>query len=225
MYSDYNYEMNPASQTCSLVEGLKPIDHKEVCAANKDMKVFYSPTGYRRIPLTKCERGRELDKGEEFPCPGFEVDFEKKHSISGAGLFFAIVIPISLAAGVGWWVWRNYGYQVPGFGAIRLGDGPANIASGGSKVGEYLISVPVVIIAGTWAVAKATPLLVMSLYRSARGYFPVSGGGSSGGWAGQNAPYRSRDAFANRRGDYVGAATDDEDELLGDDLEGEGEEV
>lgn len=81
-----------------------------------------------------------------------------------------------------------------------------------------LITVPVAIIAGAWAVAQATPLLMMSLWRSAKGYMPV-GSGRSGGWMSRsNAPYTSRGAFSARRQDYSHVVAD-EDELLGDDLE------
>jgi hypothetical protein len=69
------------------------------------------------------------------------------------------------------------------------------------------------------AVARATPLLVMSLWRSAKGYVPVGGSGSRGrfGVGGGSGPYRSRDAFANRRQDYSQVVEDDE--LLGEDDE------
>ena len=88
-------------------------------------------------------------------------------------------------------------------------------ASGGENP---LISVPVAIIAGTWAVAKAMPLLAMSLWRSAKGYMPVGRGSASA-----TGPYTSRGAFSARTQDYSGVV-EDEDELLGDDLE-DGEDV
>jgi hypothetical protein len=210
--SDYNYQLH-ADGSCELVEGLEPENKEEYCQANPDMLEFFSPTGYRRIPLTTCEGGRELDKSMSHPCPGHEEQYNKKHGLSGAGLFFVIIVPIIIAIAVGYWVYQKWlqGYNL-GFGEIRLGDtstGAARATSGGSP----FIAIPVAIIAGTWAVAKATPLLVMSLWRSARGYVPVGT---------NTAPYRSREAFGARRQDYSQVVEDDE--LLGDDLE-DGEDV
>lgn len=223
---DYNYEMQ-ADGSCQLVPGLEPPNHTQYCKDNPKQVEFWYPTGYRRIPLTTCLGGRELDRLESKPCPGHEQEYEKKHGISGVGLFFAIVIPIAAAAGVGYWVygrWQQQGFG--GFGAIRLGDGISGSASSGDPL---WITVPVAIVSGVVAVAKAIPLLVMSLWRSARGYMPL-GSGSGGGRFGRGsgatggsygAPYRSRDAFATRRQDYSQVVEDDE--LLGDGLEDEEE--
>jgi hypothetical protein len=220
--SDYNYERR-TDGSCELVEGLLPQDHSAVCAEDPDRIEYFEPTGYRRIPLTTCAGGRELDKLEAKPCPGHKDDFAQKHGISGVGLFFAIVIPVLAAGGVGYWVWRNWSERLLGLGQIRLGEsvgGAGGSGWAGSRAGENaLISVPVAIIAGTWAVAKATPLLVTSLWRSAKGYMPVGRG--SGGVA--TAPYTSRGAFSARTQDYSGIV-EDEDELLGDDIE-DGEEA
>jgi hypothetical protein len=205
------------------VEGLTPADHSAVCAKDPNLVEYFEPTGYRRIPLTTCSGGRELDMVEAKPCPGHKDEFEQKHGISGVGLFFAIVIPIIAAGGIGYYIWRNWSERLWGLGQIRLGESVggtgANRWAGGSSGENPLISVPVAIIAGTWAVAKATPLLVMSLWRSAKGYMPVGRGAG----AGATGPYTSRGAFSARTQDYSGVV-EDEDELLGDDLE-DGEEV
>lgn len=207
-----------------MVEGLTPADHSAICTEDPNIIEFFEPTGYRRIPLTTCSGGLEFDRLVSKPCPGHKEEFERKHGISGIGLFFAIVMPIAAAAGVGWYIWRNWQDKFLGFGQIRLGESisaaGANGWTGRSGDGEGeaspLITVPVAIVSGVWAVAKATPLLVMSLWRSARGYVPVRGG--------QSAPYTSRGAFSARRQDYSNVV--DEDELLGDDLEdGLGEDV
>ncbi len=61
-----------------------------------------------------------MDKtGDKYPCPEHEEEFNRKHGIGGAGLFFAIVLPIAVATGAGWWVWRNWEGK---FGQIRLGE-------------------------------------------------------------------------------------------------------
>ena len=223
-YSDYNYEpQNDGS--CALVPGLKPADPKEICSTDPDAIEYYKPTGYRLIPLSTCTGGLQLNHFEAFPCPDKEKEFEEKHpKLSGAGLFFAVVIPIALAGAIGYYIYTKWGME---FGRIRLGDGSG--ISGGSWFSKdsALVTVPVMIVAGAFAVASALPLLAMSLWRSVRGYARVpsgrrSGAGSRfGGGRGSQRPYASRGAFAARRGDYIGVV-DDEDELLGaDDFSGE----
>lgn len=76
-------------------------------------------TGYRKLATSTCSGGRELDRSEPHPCKGHEGDFEKKHKASGVAIFFAIVIPVAVAAGVGYWVWINYASKI---GQIRLGE-------------------------------------------------------------------------------------------------------
>lgn len=75
---------------------------------------------------------------------------------------------------------------------------------------------PIAVIAGVVAIAKALPLLASSLWRNASGYVRLGRG------RGYQRPYASRGSFAARRGDYA-HVVDDEDELLGRD-EGEDEE-
>lgn len=97
-----------------------PLSHIDECTANPDQIEYYDVSGYRRIPLTTCNGGLEMDKtGEKRPCPNKEGEFNRKNGIGGAGLFFAIVIPIAMATSAGWWVWRNWEGK---FGQIRLGE-------------------------------------------------------------------------------------------------------
>lgn len=220
IYSDYNYEPQ-TDGSCALVPGLKPKDPKERCYSDPDAIEYYKPTGYRLIPLSTCTGGLQLNHFEAYPCPDKEEEFEKKHPrLGGAGLFFAIVIPIALAAGIGYYIYTNWGKD---FGRIQLGDGGfgSRGMSGGSWLSKDspLVTVPVMVVAGAFAVASALPLLAMSLWRSVRGYVRVPSVGRRGGVGsrfgrGSQRPYASRGAFAARRGDYVGVV-DDEDELLG----------
>ncbi|KAK5556632.1 vacuolar protein sorting/targeting protein PEP1 [Exophiala xenobiotica] len=224
---DYNFQPK-ADGTCALVPGYEPPNHAENCRKNPDQVEFWYPTGYRRIPLTTCQGGQELDKVESQACPGHEQEYEKKHGISGAALFFAITVPLAAAAGVGYWVYTRWQAGFAGFGQIRLGESMAG-ATGGS--GESpLISIPVAVVSAIVAVVKATPLLIMSIWRNAKGYMPLGSGGGGGGGrfgigrdagAGYGAPYRSRDAFARRGQDYSQVVEDDE--LLGDGLDDEEE--
>ena len=215
---DYNYQAQ-SDGTCALVPGYSPPSHEENCAKNPKQVEFWYPTGYRRIPLTTCEGGQELDHVSSQPCPGHENEYAKKHGMSGAALFFVIVIPLCVAGGVGYWVYSRWQEGFGNFGQIRLGGGDGSSGSGQNP----LISIPVAIVSGVVAVISATPLLIMSLFRSAKGYVPVGGGNGGGRFGGAAGPYRSRDAFASRRQDYSQVVEDDE--LLGDGLDNEEGEV
>jgi hypothetical protein len=195
--SAYNYVRQPGGE-CSLIEGLKLADPQAVC--EQGAKEWWDNTPYRKIPLSTCEGGKEYDKtGEVHPCPGFEDEFEKKHGISGFGIFMAIVLPFVAAGGIGYYVWRNWDGK---FGRIRLGE------SGGGFDSEVpWIKWPVAAISGLVAVIAAFPLLVGSVWRFAATRM-------GGGYGGRT--YTSRSSFARGRGDYA-VVDPDEGELLGDD--------
>jgi hypothetical protein len=199
----YNFERQEDG-SCKLAPGLQPLSPLEMCAKDPNLFEYYEPTGYRKIPISTCHGGRELEEyGESFPCPGHEEEFRKKKGISGAGLFFAIVIPFVAAGAIGYWFFRNWDGK---FGAIRLGD-----SSGGSSFGESpWVAWPVAALAGLIAVVAATPLLVGSLWRSARSMF--------GGYGGRT--FTTRSSFARGRGDYA-VVDPDEGELLGEDSDEE----
>lgn len=204
-----------------MVPGLPKPNAIEYCTENPDAVEYWEPTGYRRIPLTTCVGGVNYDHLVPRPCPNHEEEFERKHGVSGVVIFFAIIIPFAIAAGVGYWVYINWDGK---FGQIRLGEGGSQSFSsmfsrGSGGAGESpLITIPVMVIAGTVAAVKVLPLLVMSLWRSVSGYVRIPGRGGP-------RPYATRSAFAARRGDYTNVV-DDEDELLGDDeFEDEEEEA
>lgn len=209
--SDYNYEpQNDGS--CTLVAGLPEPNAVQYCKDNPDAVEYWEPTGYRRIPLTTCQGGDNLDHLKAKPCPNHEEDFERKHGVSGFAIFLAIVLPIAVAGGVGYWVYTKWDGK---FGQIRLGEGGS--AAAFLSRDSPLVAVPVAIIAGIVAAVQVLPLLGMSLWRSASGYVRLPGRGPR--------PYATRGAFAARRGDYTNVV-DDEDELLGnDDFEDEEEEA
>ncbi|KAI9927316.1 vacuolar protein sorting/targeting protein PEP1 [Aspergillus wentii] len=212
---DYNYE--PQSDgSCALVPGLPKPDAMATCKANPDEIEYWEPTGYRRIPLTTCQGGLNLDHVVSKACPSKEKEYQEKHGISGVGLFFAIVIPIALAGAAGYYAYTRWDGK---FGQIRLGEGGNATSERMLSRDSPLIIVPVAVIAGVVAVAKALPLLATSLWRSASGYMRV---GRNRDYQG---PYASRGSFAARRGDYT-SVVDDEDELLGViDAEGDDDEM
>ncbi|KAL3494177.1 hypothetical protein BJX62DRAFT_198701 [Aspergillus germanicus] len=199
----YNFQPTPDGG-CALVPGLQPEDPVGYCRANPDAIEYFQSTAYRRIPQTTCQGGKILDGIDTLPCPGKEDQYEKKHGISGVGLFFAIITPIAAAGLVGYFVYTRWDGK---FGQIRLGE-TAGGSEGLLSRDSLLITVPITIIAGIVAVAKALPLLASSLWRSASGYVRL---GQNRGYP---RPYASRASFAARRGDYS-SVIDDEDELLG----------
>lgn len=177
-----------------------------MCKADPNAVEYWEPTGYRRIPLTTCDGGWNLDHVVSQPCPNKEKEYQEKHGISGVGLFFAIVTPIAAAAGIGYYIYTRWDGK---FGQIRLGE---NVGGGEGLLSRDspLVSIPIAVIAGVVAVVRALPLLATSLWRSASGYMRVPRGR-------YQRPYATRGSFAARRGDY--GVLDDEDELLGVDEE------
>ena len=162
---------------------------------------YFEPTGYRRIPLTTCHEGRELElTGEDHVCPGHEKQYEEEHRGLSGFWFFVVVIllPIAAASGIGYWVWRNWDGNI---GRIRLGDGTSAF-----DADRPWVQYPVLALSAIVAVVAAIPLLVTSLWRSVSGLFR---GGRR---------YTTRQSFARGRGDYA-VVDPDEDELLGDDEE------
>lgn len=204
---DYNYEPHPDG-SCQLVKGLEKPDPVAVCKQNPDLTEYNEITGYRRIPLTTCTGGDELDSTlNTKPCPGKEELYKKKHSISGAGLFFAIVIPIAAAAGAGYWVFKNWDGK---FGRIQLGDSVGSGYGGGGFDGDApWIKYPVMLVSGIVAVVAAIPMVAGSLWRTVSTRLGRS--------SGYTRPYTSRSSFQRGRGDYAIVEPDDEGELLGED--------
>lgn len=218
MYSAYNYELDNHGQ-CSLVNGLEPLSGQQWCADHPNETTWFEPTGYRRVPLSTCMGGKELDKtSPEHPCEGYEDDFEKKHRTSGVAIFFAVVIPMALAGAIGWYVYTNWSGK---FGQIRLGESSSTFDSD-----QPWVKYPVIAVSAVVAVVAALPVVFASLWRSATGAYERVGGGRGGGGGDRNwfggGPRRftTRDSFARGRGDYS-TVDDDEGELLGEDSDEE----
>lgn len=198
---------------CSLVNGLEPLSGQEWCNQHPNETSWFEPTGYRKIPLSTCKGGAELDKtSTEHPCAGYEDKFEKKHRTSGLAIFFAVVIPFAFAGAIGWYVYRNWSGK---FGQIRLGDNSSTFDSE-----QPWVKYPVIAVSAVAAVVVAMPLLFSSLWRSATGAYERVGGRSDRSWFQSGTRrFTTRDSFARGRGDY--SVVDDEGELLGDDSDEE----
>lgn len=208
--SAFNY-YRAADQSCQLIKGLQPEDPQAICA-DKSIDAYYTNTAYRKIPLDTCSGGRELElAGELRACPGKEEEFGKKHGgISGAGLFFAIVMPILAAGGIGYFLWKSYESK---FGRIRLGEA----GSGPSfDLDSRWVAWPVAALSALAAAVLAIPAVARTLYRTANERF---GRTSRGGYRSAR-PYTSRDSFARGRGSYA-AVGNVESDLLGEDSEDE----
>ncbi|KAH7022900.1 vacuolar protein sorting/targeting protein 10 [Ilyonectria destructans] len=212
----YNYELDNHGQ-CSLVPGFQPLSGQDWCKQNPNETTWFEPTGYRRLPMSTCEKGKEWDKtSTEHACDGYEDEFEKKHRTSGWVIFFSILIPFCLAGAIGWYVYSNWNTS---FGQIRLGDNSATFDSD-----QPWIKYPVIAISAMAAVVVALPLVATSLWRTATGAYERVSGRRRDGWfsgAGTGTrPYTTRDSFARGRGDYA-AVDDDEGELLGEESDEE----
>jgi hypothetical protein len=200
-----------------LVQGLKPADHKAMCVADPDLEEYFEVTGYRKLSTSTCTGGKEYDVSVAHPCEGHRAEFDRKHKPSGVGIFFAVTIPILVAACVGYWVWHHGMSKI---GQIRLGEQREHhpvpqlvfntdyipAADGEAPWIKY----PVIAIAALFAIAQALPLLAGSLWRSASSAF---GRGSS-------RTFTTRGSFARGRGDYA-IVDEDEGELLGDESDEE----
>ncbi|KAG9240971.1 hypothetical protein BJ878DRAFT_429139 [Calycina marina] len=197
---DFNFERGPTGE-CILVQGYQPQSHKDMCAKDPALEEYYDVTGYRRIPMTTCQGGQELDVSIVHPCPGFEAEFGKRHGASGIAIFFAILIPLLLAGGVGFWVYRNWEGK---FGQIRLGE-----QSTFDDEAPW-VKFPVMFIAGLVAVAAALPLVVSGLWKAVSNALGRT----------RPARFTTRDSFARGRGNYA-VVDDDEGELLGEDSDEE----
>lgn len=201
--SAFNYELDEHGQ-CRLVAGLDPLSGKEWCARNPNATSWFEPTGYRKVPLSTCEGGTELDKtSTEHACEGHEEEFEKKHRASGVAIMLAVVIPFAVAGAAGWYVYRNWDGKL---GQIRLGEHSSTFDSD-----RPWIKYPVMAVSAAAAVVAALPLIASGLWRSVTGTHARVPGGTR--------RFTTRDSFARSRGDYD--MVDEEDELLGDDSDDE----
>lgn len=182
--------------------GLPPPNHAEACANNPDLDEYFEPSGYRRIPLTTCQGGRELEYiGRPKPCPGKEDKFQEKHGIGAFGVFLVVTVPILAACGAGYWVWQNWNYR--GFGQIRLGE-----QSTFDDQVPY-VKYPVMVVSAIAAVVIALPALISAGWNELMKLFG----------RGQGQRYTTRSSFA-RESNYA-VVNEDDAEILGDDSDEE----
>ncbi|AEY97700.1 FAFR018Cp [Eremothecium gossypii FDAG1] len=124
---DYNY-IRTSDGTCKLPSGVKPEAPSAVCERNRDLVEYFQPTGYRKIPLSKCEGGLKLQRTDSpHPCPGKEKEFYEKYPSStnaSSVVFWWLLLTMVLLVPL--WVIYDRGIRRNGgfsrFGEIRLDD-------------------------------------------------------------------------------------------------------
>jgi hypothetical protein len=138
-------------------------------------------------------------------------------------IFFAVTIPIAIAAAAGWWVWRNWSGK---FGQIRLGEQGSSAFDSDQPWVKY----PVIALSAVVAVVVALPVVAGSIWRAVRSVADRWGFGGPGGrgrWSrlggganGGTRRFTTRDSFARGSSDYS-VVDDDEGELLGEESDEE----
>ncbi|CAD1808071.1 unnamed protein product [Candida parapsilosis] len=124
---DYNYYRDAKDNTCKLVAGLSSNDRKKDMCSKPGAFQYFDSTGYRKIPLSTCEGGKQYDTFSPHACPGKQKEFNEYYGreVKGTKLFFVVFIPLVIFLGVTWFVYdrgvrRNGGFER--LGQIRLND-------------------------------------------------------------------------------------------------------
>jgi hypothetical protein len=94
----------------------QPLENRN-CSGSEE--TIWERTEFRRIPISQCIGGHELDKGKELNCPGYG------HSTGSWLLIFAVPF-----AGAGLVAFCWYRRKSQRFGAIRL---PGSFTNGSSS--------------------------------------------------------------------------------------------
>ncbi|RLV91293.1 Vacuolar protein sorting/targeting protein 10 [Spathaspora sp. JA1] len=124
---DYNYYRNITTGNCTLIQGLTQKDMKNQMCNKPNVYEYYIPTGYRKILISSCQDGEQLDNWKHIPCPGKRRKSNEHHSITVDDHIniLAIFVLFALFSLVVWSVYdrgirRNGGYKR--FRQIQLGD-------------------------------------------------------------------------------------------------------
>ncbi|KAK7203460.1 hypothetical protein BZA70DRAFT_282547 [Myxozyma melibiosi] len=165
---DANYRLaNDGS--CQLVPGYNPPNHAQQCAENPNLIEYFEPTGYRRIPLTTCAGGLNLDQITSKACPNHEKEFGKLHGgMGGFTIFLLVLLPFCMAGVIAYVLYNHYYGQ---YGQIRLGETDFDMHIGlGTENG--LLKYPIVAVSAVVAFVSALPMIVQQLVNSRFGRGP-----------------------------------------------------
>jgi hypothetical protein len=83
-----------------LIDDTEPLPNDSSCRG--DSEVWYERTAYRKLPISSCEGGLNIDHGPEHSCPGL-----RGHSTFFWLFIFAI--PCLFAGVVGYWFYHKSG--------------------------------------------------------------------------------------------------------------------
>ncbi|CEP60192.1 uncharacterized protein LALA0_S01e05094g [Lachancea lanzarotensis] len=168
---DYNY-YKASDGTCKLVEGTGPPDGSEICRKHGFPVEYLETTGYRKIPLSTCEGGLELDwSSRRHACPGFEEEFKRLHRATGGHIFAIVVLPLVVCIAATWFVYvrgvnRNGGFSR--FGETRLGDEELIERNGLDKVVNLTVKIGVLGFSGLLTAKQLTTRAVHNAWQRLR---------------------------------------------------------
>jgi hypothetical protein len=198
--SDYNY-VRASDRSCQKVG--EPVDPMGVCKQEGVIE-WFETSGYRKVPLSTCEGGLNLDRQptKSHPCPGKEDDYDhKRGGLRGWGLAYVILLTFGMAGLAGYIFWKKYADGR--FGQIRLGEDASQ---------PFYVRWPLIAMSGVWAAAVLLPDAIVSSWKWLRAKLT------------RTKRFTSRESFA--RGGYASLANESftDAELL-DDVEAGEEDI
>jgi len=150
--SDYNF-VRASDGSCQKVG--EPIDPMGVCK-NEDVTEWFETSGYRKVPLSTCQGGLNLDRQptKSHPCPGKEDQYyEGGRGLHGWALAYVILLTFGMAGVAGYIFWKKCADGR--FGQIRLGEGDPTSQ-------PFYIRYPLIALSGIVAAAVLLPDAIVS---------------------------------------------------------------
>jgi hypothetical protein len=124
---------------------------------------WFETSGYRKVPLSTCAEGLNLDRrpANSHPCPGKEKEYyEDRRGLRGWALAYVIMLTFGMAGVVGYIFWKRCADGR--FGQIRLGEGDPLSQ-------PFYIRYPLIAISGIVAAAILLPDAIISGWKWLRG--------------------------------------------------------
>jgi hypothetical protein len=117
---------------------------------------WFETSGYRKVPLSTCEGGLNLDRQQtkSHPCPGKEDQYyEGSRGLHGWALAYVILLTFGMAGVAGYIFWKRCADGR--FGQIRLGEGDPTSQ-------PFYIRYPLIALSGIVAAAVLLPDVIVS---------------------------------------------------------------
>jgi Sortilin, neurotensin receptor 3, C-terminal len=159
--SDYNF-VKASDGSCQKVGD--PVDPMGVCK-NEDVVEWFETTGYRKVPLSTCDGGLNLDRQptKSHPCPGKEDQYQQgRRGLHGWALAYVILLTFGMAGVAGYIFWKRCADGR--FGQIRLGEGDPSSQ-------PFYIRYPLIALSGIVAAAILLPDALLSGWKWVRARF------------------------------------------------------